>query len=715
MVIYQGDTLRIDVDEAGVCELCFDLQGASVNKFDAHTLAELAEAVARVHGEAGIRGMVMTSAKKVFVVGADITEFPEWFARPVDELIKDVMAIHDTFSAIEDLPFPTVAAINGYALGGGFEVTLAADYRVMSANARVGLPEVKLGIFPGWGGTIRLPRLIGLDNAIEWIGRGQEQRPEAALRQGAVDSVVEPDRLRSSAVAMLQLCIDGGLDYQTRRREKRGPVALDPVERRMVFETTKANLAGAAGPHYPAATIALECMERHVTLTRDEAARIEAEAFAEAARTETAASLVGLFLNDQFLKREAKRHAKPAGRIDRAAVLGAGIMGGGIAYQTAFSQVPVTLKDISRDALTRGLNEACRRLTKRVERGVMDPKRMGEVLNRIDPTLEYGDIADADIVIEAVVENETTKKTVLAEMEQAVHEDTILATNTSTIAIDALATSLRRPQRFCGMHFFNPIAAMPLVEVIRGRETSEQTIATTVGFALAIGKNPIVVNDCPGFLVNRILFSYFAGFELLLRDGADFARIDRVMERLGWPMGPAHLLDVIGTDTAHRAAEVLAAAYAERMGLPFRTATTAMFETGRLGQKSGSGYYRYQPNAKGTPNKVVDDEALATVARLSAERVELSDQDIAERLMLPMCLEAARCLEESVVDSPVAVDMGLIWGIGFPSHLGGALRYIDRLGASRFCDIAAKYAHLGKLYEPTEDLRQRVQEGRAFF
>lgn len=711
---FQGQAISVAVRD-GIAELRFDLQEESVNKFNALTLGELEQVIGNLGQATGVQGLMLSSAKDVFIVGADITEFTGWFGVPVAEFTDHILKIHRIFSALEDLPFPTVAAINGFALGGGFEVVLACDYRVMSTQAQVGLPEVKLGLFPGWGGTVRLPRIIGLDNAIDWIGNGKQYRADAALQVGAVDAVVDPDRLPEAARDLVRRCADGELDYRARRLEKKQPVELNEIERTMVFSTSEAYLAAKVGVHYPAPAIALKAMKKHVLLSRDEACEVEAGAFAEAFQTDAARNLVGLFLNDQELKRAARRYTRKARDIDSAAVLGAGIMGGGIAYQTAYQGVPIVMKDIRAEAVNLGLDEAKKLLAKRLARGQIKPAQMGDVLNRINPTLEYADLRHADIVVEAVVENEAVKRTVLGELEEVVAEETIITSNTSTISIDDLASALDKTDRFCGMHFFNPVHVMPLVEVIRGKESSEETIATAVNFARRIGKNPIVVNNCPGFLVNRILFPYLNAFEMLLRDGADFREIDRVMEAFGWPMGPAYLLDVVGIDTAHHGTKVLADGYPDRMRLDFKTSVDLMYGNDRLGQKSGRGYYRYEQDSRGKPRKVKDDEALELVGQVATGGNEFSDEEICARMMLPMCIETVRCLEENIVDSAVAADMGLIWGLGFPPFRGGALRYIDSIGSAAFCDLADRYASLGKAYATTDRLREMAARDAKFF
>ncbi len=715
-MIFEGQCLSANYLDEGIVELNFDLRDSSVNKLNKATISELKEAVAALIKEgASIKGLLLTSAKKYFIVGADITEFLTWFELPEVQFEAELIAIHKIFAALEDLPFPTVTAINGLALGGGFELSLSTDYRLITTQTKVGLPEVSLGIFPGWGGSFRLPRLIGLDTSLEWIGTGKPQRADVALKQGAVDTVVEPEKLKESAITLLQRCIDGSLDYEARRREKREPLSLGQLEQLMSFETAKGMILAKVGPHYPAPMFALEAMQKHASLHRDEAMKVEVAGFVKAAKTEVAKNLVGLYLNDQALKKEAKVMTKNAAEIKHSAVLGAGVMGGGIAYQSALKGVPIVMKDINQAGIDLGLSEAKKLLCKRVERGQMKVGVMADTLNRINATLTYGDVANTDIVVEAVIENVNVKKSVLAELEAIVSKETILASNTSTISITELATATKHPERVCGMHFFNPVPVMPLVEVIRGEKTSEETIATTVAYALSIGKSPIVVNDCPGFLVNRVLFPYLNAFEELVRDGADILQIDRVMEAFGWPMGPAYLIDVVGLDVCCHASAVLAEGFPERMALDFTPATKLLHDAGRLGQKSGSGYYKYEADKRGKPKKTVDETVFKIINQTVTAEREFSDQEIVERMMLALCFEAIRCVEDNIVDSPIAADMGLIWGIGFPPFRGGALRYVDAIGAQEFCAIADKYADLGAAYHPPEMLKTMANNNDRFF
>ena len=711
---YAGQAIQCHPLDEEFVELKFDLQGESVNKFNTLTVRELREAVDLLKAEKGLKGVLITSGKDVFIVGADVTEFLTLFKRPPDEMTAWVAGANRTFSDLEDLDCPTVVAINGFALGGGFEACLAASFRVMADDTKVGFPEVKLGLFPGWGGTVRFSRLAGADNAIEWIAGGEQYSAADALKVGAVDGVVAKADLREAALGVLRDAAAGRLDWKKRRAAKTGPLQLGKVEATMAFETSKAFVGGKAGPNYPAPLAAIEAIEKGARKGRDEALPIETEAFVRIARGPAAAALVSVFLGDQMLKKVAKKASKAARKVESAAVLGAGIMGGGIAYQSASKKIPILMKDINAKAIDLGLQEAGKLLEKQVSRGKMTPAKMAETLGRIRPALSYGDFGTVDFVVEAVVENEEVKKKVLAEVEALLKPGAVLASNTSTISITRLAGSLKRPEDFCGMHFFNPVPKMPLVEIIRGKASSEAAIATAVAFAQAMGKTPVVVNDCAGFLVNRVLFPYFAGFVNLVQGGVGFTRIDKVMERWGWPMGPAYLLDVVGIDTAVHADKVMAAAFPDRMAHAGRSPMEAMFEAQRLGQKNGKGFYVYKPEKKGPPKKTPDPEAAALLAPTVTGKATVTDEEIVERMMLPMLLECSRCLEDRIVESPVEVDLALLSGLGFPPFRGGIFRWADATGAAPLLAAAEKHAALGKLYEPTAQLRDLARKGKPF-
>jgi len=504
-----------------------------------------------------------------------------------------------------------------------------------------------------------------------------------------------------------------------KRREKQEPLKLNDVEAMMVFETAKGFIASQAGPHYPAPLTAIKVMQKAAGMNRDDALREEARGIARMAGTLAAKNLIGLFISDQVLAKSGKALAKKAGSVERAAVLGAGIMGGGIAFQSALKGTPIIMKDIAQAGIDLGLLEASKLLSKQVDRGWISVAEMADVLNRIQPSLSYDGFDGVDVVVEAVVENPKVKHAVLAETESHIRDDAVLASNTSTISITHLAEPLKRPENFCGMHFFNPVHRMPLVEVIRGEKTGEEAVARTVAYALAMGKKPSVVNDCPGFLVNRILSPYIGAFMGLVRRGVDFTVIDRTMERFGWPMGPAYLCDVVGIDTGVHAGAVMAEGFPERMKYDFKTCHEVMFENERFGQKNGRGYFKYEADKKGRPKKIVDEEVAALLAPIVEGNETLSDEEIVDSMMTPMCLEAVRCLEDGIATSATDVDLSLIYGIGFPPFRGGALHYIDDFGLEKFVaradELAAAAGPLKAMYLPTEKLREMAANGDTFF
>ncbi|MGY2488449.1 fatty acid oxidation complex subunit alpha FadB [Cupriavidus sp. CP313] len=710
-MIWEGKALRLARLEEGVAELCFDRDGQAVNVFDRTTLAELSAAIDHLLAADGIRGLLITSGKASFIVGADIFEFSETFRLPQPELRAWDVACSAIFTRIEDLPYPTVCAINGQALGGGLELALTCDYRVAAGTAYLGLPEVGLGIVPGFGGTVRLPRIAGAAVAFDWIGGASAKRADVAAQAGVVDTVCDPDVLRETAISQLRDAMGLPEAWKARRLTRIAPFELSEA----VLGQARA-AASRHGPHFPAAARAVRLISEGAPLGRDAALALEADAFSQLAKTEAAASLAGIFVNEQALKRKGRDAARIARPVRRAAVLGAGIMGGGIAYQSALRGTPIVMKDIAQASLDLGMREAGKLLDKQVSSGRMPADKADRVRQAIVPTLDFAGFDSVDVVIEAVVEDIGVKCKVLAEVERLIPEQAVLASNTSSLSITDLSAPLARPENFAGMHFFNPVPSMPLVEVIRGPRTSAETVATVVNYARSMGKTPVVVTDCPGFLVNRILTAYIASFLLLVRDGVDFIAVDQAMEAFGWPMGPAYLLDVIGMDTASHVIDVITAGYAPRMNLDGRHAVALMAEAGRLGQKSGLGFYRYAADETGRPRKTLADDTHALLARIQPREVrELSPDEIVLRMMLPMVIEAAHCLEDKVAESAGDIDMSLVLGIGFPRHVGGALRYADALGAREVVAACERFAFLGQFYKPTPGLRALAERKGRYF
>ncbi|ACK50360.1 3-hydroxyacyl-CoA dehydrogenase NAD-binding [Methylocella silvestris BL2] len=714
-MIFDGETIRVEALGGGLFELRFDRKGEAVNKLDRLAFSELAQAVDALVKTPGLEGALITSAKDAFIVGADIFEFVDVFQRGEAEVAEFVAANAKIITALSDLPAPTVAAINGLALGGGFEVALAADYRVIADAAKVGFPEVTLGIFPGYGGTVRLPRLIGLVESANWIISGTPRSAAVARDQGAVDAVAAPDSLFETALALLKQAAANPGEWRKRRRE--GEQSLGMSQETIADYLTGAKVEAArALPHYPAAHDAVQLLEAAAGLARDEALALEAKTFARTARSQAAASLVGNFVNEQALKKIGKTYAKTAAPVRKAAVLGAGVMGAGIAYQSAVRGVPVLLKDVSQAALESGMAHAEQLLDKLVEQGRMPQDRADAVARSIKPTESFDDFSDVDVVVEAIIEDIAIKSSVFRQVEASTDAKTILASNTSSLQIADLTHGLARPQNFIGMHFFNPVPKMALVEVVRGPKTSEAAVATIVGYASAMGKTPVVVGDCPGFVVNRVLTPYLIAFLQLVRDGVDFRQIDKVMEAFGWPMGPAYLIDVIGLDISHHVVEIVSAGFPERMVAAHPSAIDALKADGRLGQKNGRGFYLYTKDAKGRPRKETDPAVAALLASVQPQgESSLPDADILERMMIPLILEAARCFEDGVAASPGETDMCLILGLGLPRYLGGALRYADWLGLKKIVETAGKWQSLGEIYRPSEKFSALAASGKGFY
>lgn len=712
-MLFAGTAFKL-TREQDILHLCFDRDNEKVNVFNRTALDEFSAVLPIIEQQEGVKGLILCSAKSMFIAGADITEFLGYFASP-DAVLRGMLdEVNGMFNRFEDLPFPTVAAINGEAQGGGFEICLASDFRIAAPTARMGLPEVKLGIMPGWGGSVRLPRLIGVDNAVEWMCTGASKKAAAALKDGAIDAVVQDGDLLKAATSIIEQVSAGKLDAMQRRGQKQKPLTLSDLERTMAIESAKGVVGAKAGPHYPSPLTIINTIAKHATKSRDAALAFESESFVKLAKSDVAESLVGIFLNDQSLKRLAREQSSAAQKVGQAAVLGAGIMGGGVAYQSASNGVPIIMKDIREEALQAGLDEAGSLLKKQIKRGKLKPEGMADVLNAIQPALSYGEFGTVDLVVEAVVENPKVKMAVLTEVESKVSKDTIITTNTSTISVDLLSAALERPENFCGMHFFNPVHRMPLVEIIRAKTSSEKAIATTVAYAQAMKKTPIVVNDCPGFLVNRILFAYFGGFNKLVAGGGDIVAIDKALERFGWPMGPAYLLDVVGLDTGRHAAGVMSEGFPDRMSSEGKSIIDAMYEAERFGQKNGKGFYKYEADRRGKLQKVLDETADPVIASVQSAKADISAEDMVDRLMIPMCIESARCLEDNIVSTASEVDMGLVYGLGFPPFRGGALHHVDTVGLEKFCARADQFSHLGPLYHPTEKMREMAAGGITF-
>lgn len=719
-MIFYSENLNVVLIESGIAELCFN-HPHTVNKLDLKTLQSLGEALTILQKQKDIKALLITSHHPAFIVGADIKSFLTLFAAPAKQLRQWLKKANAIFNQLEDLPFPTIACIRGYALGGGCECILAADFRIADTSAQIGLPETQLGIMPGFGGSVRLPRIIGADPAIEWITTGQTYSAKSAFSVGVLDAVTSPKHLISSGLKLAKELIKGEIDWHKRRTQKQLPLMLNQNESAMCFDIAKRQVKQISGSHYIAPLTAVIAIEAAATHGRKKALNIEHQHFIELAQTSIAQALVGLFLNEQAIKTKNKLASSHISLIETIGVIGAGIMGGGIAYQAANKKIKVILKDINSESLHTGVSEAARLFHRQYLRGKIDSLEMAKRLSHIEPELNDQKFSRTSVVIEAVTEDPKIKVKVLPEAERFMPKDSILVSNTSTIPISRLAESVKRPANFCGMHFFNPVHRMPLVEIIRGKKTSSQTIQIVTALASKMGKKSIVVNDCPGFFVNRVLFPYFAAFSLLIDEGISHTQIDQVMEQVfGWPMGPAYLIDIIGIDTVHHAQKVMARGYPARMAKKKSDCIDILIKAQRLGQKNHKGFYRYQMNKKGKLEKQIDSELPALLAPLSqhtfTNQIQApTEESIMIRMMIPMIHEVIRCLDEKIIASPEEADMALIYGLGFPTFRGGVFRYLDTLGIQTYLTLASPYQHLGPLYQIPESLKQKAQQGKGFY
>ena len=614
--------------------------------------------------------------------------------------------------------WPTAAVIDGVCFGGGLELALACDLRVATSepHTQLGMPEVKLGLLPGWGGTVRLQRLIGPGPAVEFAASGESVDGSLAERMGLVDACVPAAVAVETARRLFDFHAPGDF-IARRRRQFAEPVGMDPAETEFLEATATAVMLGRTGGRYPALPMILQTILAGSAVDAEAAEQIESAAFATLAATPVAASLLRVFQIGERNRRDlgvatAGDGASPPRSLATPAVVGAGIMGAGIVASHLRAGLDVTLVDVDGEALARSvpsiLEEAAwNRSTKR-----SDPERAVALAGRLRTATGLAVLAGCDIVIESVLERTDIKQQVLVDIEQAVGPEAIVATNTSTNPITRLAEPLTNPARFCGMHFFNPVRRMMLVEVIRGPATSDATVAAVVAHAKRLGKCPVVVRDSPGFLVNRVLMPYLHEAVEMVREGVEPERIDRVSRGFGMPMGPIELYDMIGLDTAFYAGLVLSDAYGDR--IEASPVIPALVKAKRLGRKTGAGFYDYA--GTGPKARIVDTGtgAATVLARYPLPRRETTDRTIADRLFIPMLLEALRVLEEGIVRDGRDIDLAVIHALGFPPFRGGLLAWADSVGAVEIVRRLEQLAELGRRMEHLPQLLALASAGGSF-
>ena len=706
--------MKLTIEEKDVAVLTLDDPRGSANVLSQAVLGELEQHLNDLEGRKDLAGLVIRSGKPgVFIVGADIREFLAGLGAPRDQILGMINRGRQLFQRLSKMPFVTVTAIEGQCVGGGAEMALWCDRRVMSSDSKAmfGFPEVKLGLLPGWGGTVRAPRVLGLSNAVEIVTSGESIDAKTAAAMGLVSDLVPSAKLLPAAIQVIRSEQTGG-QWQRDRKRWNGPLNISDTELGFLGATASAFIQGQTGGQYPAPLAALEVMLESAGSDADTAGAAEAEAMASLFGTPVNRALINVFFLTDRNKKDTgidRKDVKP-GAIKSVAVVGAGIMGQGIAAASLKRNLSVTLADAVPDALSKGVQQILEEVAYDKEKKGPDAAKAVRYAGLLNPATADAEVAPADLVIEAIVENPEVKRQLYARLEPQLSPQAILASNTSTIPISKLAESLKRPERFCGIHFFNPVRKMPLVEVIRGAKTSDETVATAVAYAKNIGKSPIVVNDGPGFLVNRLLTPYLNEALELFADGAEMKAIERAAKEFGMPMGPFTLYDVIGLDTSFYAGRVMYEAF------PDRTAASpilpALVKAGRLGQKNGLGFFSYKDRGRGAPDPAAN-ELIKQYVNKNPQK--FTQEQITARLFLPMVLEATRILEAKVVRDPRDVDLGLIFGVGFPPFKGGLLFWADSLGAAKIVEMLAPFENLGTRMKPTPMLVEMAKTGGKFY
>jgi 3-hydroxyacyl-CoA dehydrogenase/enoyl-CoA hydratase/3-hydroxybutyryl-CoA epimerase/3-hydroxyacyl-CoA dehydrogenase/enoyl-CoA hydratase/3-hydroxybutyryl-CoA epimerase/enoyl-CoA isomerase len=707
-------TFILSFPEADIAQLTLDMPDKGANVLSRQVLEELDAHLNELEKRSDLVGLIITSGKPgQFIAGADLREFAASLDIEKSQTIEFCLRGQGLFKRLSSGPFVSVAAVDGVCVGGGAELAAWCDRRVMTDNPKTqfGFPEVKLGLFPGWGGTVRAPRIAGLSNAVEMITGGESISSKDAYAMGWASDVVPADRLLQAAIGLVR-AENETQDYLQDRQRWNGPIDIDDTELGFLGATASALIQQHTKGHYPAPNAALETMLGAAGVDSDTACQMEAEGMAELFGTPINASLLNIFFLTDRNKKDTgvERGDVVTTEINSVAVIGAGIMGAGIAAANVKRKVRVLITDTRETALAAGVQNVLQEVSyNRFTKGA-DVDKAIEFAPFVRGTTNDDELAACDLVLEAVVENEDVKRQIYSQLEPKMREDAILASNTSTIPITDLAEGLKRPDRFCGIHFFNPVRKMQLVEVIRGAQTSDETVATAVAFAKRVRKMPVVVNDGPGFLVNRLLLPYMNEALLLIQEGAAIKDVERAAKEFGMPMGPITLYDVVGLDTALYAGTVLCEAFPDRFsGSPI---IPTLVEAGRLGQKTQAGFFAYGgKKKKGAPDPKLDKFLAPHVA----EPKKFKNRELCNRMFLPMLNEASRLIEEKIVRDPRDIDLGMIFGTGFPPFKGGLMYWADTLGAAQVVEMLKPFESLGRRYQPTALLSDLAAKGGTFY
>ena len=723
-------SFRFETDADGIALATWDMPGRSMNVITPDIMAELSEIVERVASDEAIKGCVITSGKSAFSGGADLTmlqglggEYARLAREKGDEeamrfFFEESRKLSLLYRRLETCGKPFAAAVHGTCLGGAFELALACHYRVLSSDdaTKVGLPEIKVGLFPGAGGTQRVARLMQTGDALQMMFRGDQIRALMAKNMGLTHEVAARDEIVDKAKAWIK---GGGSavaawdlpKFRTPSGKVYSPGGM------MIWPPANAIYRRETHDNYPAAKAILKSVYEGLQLPMDLALKVESRYFANILRSKEAAAMIRtLFLSKGELEKGARRPAgaKPSS-LKTVGVIGAGFMGAGIAYVTAQAGLDVVLVDRDVEAAEKGKALSHKLVTDQVNKGRAKSADRDALLGRIKATADYADLAACDLIVEAVFEEPKVKDEVIRKVEAAIRPDCIFASNTSTLPISGLAKSSGKPDQFVGIHFFSPVDKMLLVEIIKGQKTGDQALATALDYVRAIKKTPIVVNDARGFFANRCVAAYILEGQLMLGEGVPPAMVENVAKMAGMPVGPLSLNDEVGIDLALRILKATKAQVGEAAVNPVQEKLlTAMVEgEGRQGRKNGKGFYDYPEKGQGSKRLWPGLSALQP-ERLVADTIDVTE--LKHRLLVAQALEAARTVEEGVVTDPREADVGSILGFGFAPFTGGALSYIDGMGAKRFVELAdALEAKHGARFRPNKLLREMAAGGGSFY
>lgn len=693
--------------------LTFDTPDRKVNTLGRSVLEELSSIVDELEKREDLQGLLFISGKPgQFIAGADLNELGALATATREQVLEAATAGHELFNRLSRLPFPTIALVDGNCMGGGTELILSLDERIVSdGKTKIALPEVNVGLIPGWGGTQRLPRLIGIHWAIDMITSGAPLNPTQCVERGLAFDAVPAESLVEEGRRVIGILREGDL-WKSNRTKRSQPLGLTQDQMAFAMAVCEGAVKGKTKGQYPAPPAALKAIGRGVNLPLDEGLEIEKEVSLDVIGSPISSNLIGVFFMNNQVGRDPGFGGTSAApkKVSRVGVLGTGQMGSGIATAHCRRGVPAVMVDVDDQRIGWGLAAAKKVIESRIKIGRASERDLSDMLALMNTSTSKDAFSSCDVVVEAITENEELKTASYKEMASFLREDTILASNTSTISITRMAESAPNPKRFVGMHFFYPVDRMQLVEVIRGEKTDDETVETVVALSKRIGKVPIVMKDCPGFLVNRVLLPYMNEAALLLCEGASMDDIDKAATKFGMPMGPIALHDLVGTDVALFAGQVVSTAYADRAQMSPILAD--IVHAGRLGKKSGKGFRQYI-GPKGKPAPDPDFEPILEKHRTDSK--QFTQEELIDRLFLPMLLEATRVLEDGIVSEPAHVDLGLLLGIGFPPFRGGILHWCDTEGADAIQARLDNYAALGKRFEATDTLKTMTSSGDRFF